>query len=34
MINKEALQKHCINIVADKLKSTKEEMNLTKEASL
>lgn len=33
MINKIALQQHCLNIVAEKLKSTKEEMNLTKEAS-
>lgn len=33
MINKIALQQHCLNLVAEKLKSTKEEMNLTKEAS-
>jgi transcription elongation GreA/GreB family factor len=33
MINKIALQQHCLNIVAEKLRSTKEEMNLTKEAS-
>lgn len=33
MINKIAMQQYCLNLVAEKLKSTKEEMNLTKEAS-
>ncbi len=33
MINKIALQQHCLNLVAEKLNRAKEEVNLTKEAS-
>jgi len=33
MVDKIALQKHCLGLVAERLRVTKEDMNLTREAS-